>query len=45
MTGRNDIGGAVVESPKEVSTLADPGIHDKTLSARAQKLAAIPIVF
>jgi hypothetical protein len=31
-----------VEPPNEVPTLADAGIHDKTLSARAQKLAAIP---
>lgn len=42
MAGRDAIGGAVVEPPKDNRpTLADIGV-DKKLSSHAQKVAAIP---
>jgi len=41
MAGKDSLGGAVVEPPKPVPTLADAGI-DKKLSSRAQKMAAVP---
>jgi N6-adenosine-specific RNA methylase IME4 len=41
MAGRDSFGGSVVEPPKDVPRLADAGV-DRKLSARVQKLAALP---